>query len=182
MGGHPGPFQGRPLLCESLHGRAQRGLRRRALRHYYFRDFWRAGTGMLTALRVLAALGGQDWPLSQLTSGYTRYVASGEINCHVDDVPAKLDEVEAAWTRPGVGTGLLGGLSVTLGDGCWFNLRPPAPSLWAASTLKHPAETRWMPSAAKSLQLSGADRDEASPEHLLALGPASRGRDGTGSG
>ena len=49
--------------------------------------------GMLTALRVLAALGGQDWPLSQLTGGYTRYVASGEINCHVDDVPAKLDEV-----------------------------------------------------------------------------------------
>ena len=70
--------------------------------HYYFRDFWRAGTGMLTALRVLAALGGQDWPLSELTGGYTRYVASGEINCHVDDVPAKLDEIEA----PGPGPGL----------------------------------------------------------------------------
>ena len=51
---------------------------------------------MLTALRVLAALGGQDWPLSELTGGYTRYVASGEINCHVDDVPARLDEIEAA--------------------------------------------------------------------------------------
>jgi len=101
-GGHPGPFQGRPLLCESLHGRALRGLRRRALRHYYFRDFWRAGTGMLPALRILAALGGQDWPLSQLTGGYTRYVASGEINCHVDDVPARLDEVGAAWTRRGL--------------------------------------------------------------------------------
>ncbi len=48
---------------------------------------------MLTALRVLAALGGQDWLLSQLTGGYTRYVTSGEINCHVDDVHAKLDEV-----------------------------------------------------------------------------------------
>jgi phosphomannomutase len=28
--------------------------------HYYFRDSWRADTGMLTAMHVLAALGGQD--------------------------------------------------------------------------------------------------------------------------
>ena len=28
--------------------------------HYYFRDFWRADTGMLAALHVLAALGEQD--------------------------------------------------------------------------------------------------------------------------
>ena len=28
--------------------------------HYYFRDFWFADTGMLAAMHVLAALGGQD--------------------------------------------------------------------------------------------------------------------------
>ncbi|HET6391299.1 MAG TPA: phosphomannomutase/phosphoglucomutase, partial [Blastococcus sp.] len=33
--------------------------------HYYFRDFWRADTGMLAALHVLAALGEQDLPASQ---------------------------------------------------------------------------------------------------------------------
>jgi phosphomannomutase len=92
--------------------------------HYYFRDFWRADTGMLTALHVLAALGGQDRPLSQLTAGYTRYAASGEINSHVDDVPAKLGEVAAAYTRPGVVTDRLDGLTVNLGGGRWFNLRP----------------------------------------------------------
>ena len=92
--------------------------------HYYFRDFWRADTGMLTALHVLSALGSQDRPLSELTGRYTRYVASGEINSHVEDVPAKLDEVETAWTRPGVSTDRLDGLTVTLGDGRWFNLRP----------------------------------------------------------
>ena len=92
--------------------------------HYYFRDFWRADTGMLTALHVLSALGSQDRPLSELSGGYTRYVASGEINSHVEDVPAKLDEVETAWTRPGVSTDRLDGLTVTLGDGRWFNLRP----------------------------------------------------------
>ncbi|HET8684038.1 MAG TPA: phosphomannomutase/phosphoglucomutase, partial [Micromonosporaceae bacterium] len=34
--------------------------------HYYFRDFWFADSGMLAALHVLAALGGQDRPLSEL--------------------------------------------------------------------------------------------------------------------
>jgi phosphomannomutase len=92
--------------------------------HYYFRDFWRADTGMLTALHVLAALGGQDRPLSELTAEYSRYVASGEINSHVEDVPGKLDEVEAAYARPGVATDRLDGLTVNLGDGRWFNLRP----------------------------------------------------------
>jgi phosphomannomutase len=92
--------------------------------HYYFREFWRADTGMLAALHVLAALGSQPGPLSELTSRYVRYVASGEINTKVDDVPATLDAVEAAWKRPGVTTDRLDGLTVDLGDGRWFNFRP----------------------------------------------------------
>ena len=92
--------------------------------HYYFRDFWRAGTGMLAALHVLSAVGSQPRPLSELTSRDARYVASGEINTKVDDVPATLDAVEAAWKRPGVTTDRLDGLTVDLGDGRWFNFRP----------------------------------------------------------
>jgi phosphomannomutase len=92
--------------------------------HYYFREFWRADTGMLAALHVLAALASQHQPLSELTSGYTRYIASGEINTKVDDVPATLDAVEAAWRRPGITTDRLDGLTVNLGDGRWFNFRP----------------------------------------------------------
>src|SRR5699024_492282 len=53
--------------------------------HYYFRDFWRADSGMLAALHVLAALGGQQAALSELMADYSRYVASGEINSTVDD-------------------------------------------------------------------------------------------------
>ena len=56
--------------------------------HYYFRDFWCADTGMLAALHVLAALGEQDEPLSELAAEYERYVASGEINSRVDDQAA----------------------------------------------------------------------------------------------
>ena len=92
--------------------------------HYYFREFWRADTGMLAALHVLAALGGQPRPLSELTAAYMRYVASGEINTTVADVPSKLDQIEAAWKRPGVSTDRLDGLTVDLGDGRWFNFRP----------------------------------------------------------
>ena len=56
--------------------------------HYYFRDFFFADTGMLAALHVLAALGGQPHPLSALADQYQPYVASGEINSRVADVAA----------------------------------------------------------------------------------------------
>src|SRR5688572_6767577 len=45
--------------------------------HYYFRDFWRADTGMLAALHVLSALAEQQLPLSQFAAQFERYVASG---------------------------------------------------------------------------------------------------------
>jgi phosphomannomutase len=93
--------------------------------HYYFRDFWRADTGMLAALHVLAALGGQDRPLSQLTAEYNRYAASGEINSTVDDQLAKMAEVQDAFAgQPGVEVDELDGLTVNLPDRSWFNLRP----------------------------------------------------------
>ncbi|GAA0423940.1 phosphomannomutase/phosphoglucomutase [Streptomyces luteireticuli] len=93
--------------------------------HYYFRDFWNADTGMLAALHVLAALGEQDLPLSELVSSFTRYEASGEINSEVSDIPTKLDEVEAAYQQfDGVATDRLDGLTVILNAGRWFNLRP----------------------------------------------------------
>ncbi|MBE8517453.1 phosphomannomutase/phosphoglucomutase [Amycolatopsis sp. H6(2020)] len=93
--------------------------------HYYFRDFWRADTGMLAALHVLAALGEQTGPLSELTSAYSRYAASGEINSTVDDQVAKMMAVKDTFgTRSGVELDELDGLTVQLPGGAWFNLRP----------------------------------------------------------
>jgi len=89
--------------------------------HYYFRDFWFADTGMLAAMHVLAALGGQDRPLSELGAEYERYSASGEINSTVADVKAKVAEVRAAF--PAAEFDELDGMTVTLPDGAWFNLR-----------------------------------------------------------
>ncbi len=93
--------------------------------HYYFRDFWRADTGMLAALHMLAALGEQDGPLSELTSAYSRYAASGEINSTVGDQAGRMAAVKEAFAgRDGVRSDEMDGLTVELPDGGWFNIRP----------------------------------------------------------
>ena len=92
--------------------------------HFYFRDFWYADSGMLAALHVLAALGEQDAPLSDILAGYGRYVATGEINSEVADQAGATARVRAEFaSRPGVTSDELDGLTIT-GDGWWFNLRP----------------------------------------------------------
>ena len=92
--------------------------------HYYFRDFWRADTGMLAALHVLAALGEQPRPLSELMAAYTRYAASGEINSEVADQAGRLDAIRAAFaSRPDAEVDELDGLTIS-GPAWWFNVRP----------------------------------------------------------
>ncbi|WP_298758143.1 phosphomannomutase/phosphoglucomutase [uncultured Nocardioides sp.] len=92
--------------------------------HFYFRDFWRADSGMLAALHALAALAGADVTLSELLAAYERYPMSGEINSEVEDQAAVMDALEAEFAgREGVTTDRLDGLSVTHAD--WtFNVRP----------------------------------------------------------
>jgi phosphomannomutase len=91
--------------------------------HFYFRDFWRADSGMLAALHTLAALAATDQPLSDLLDRYTRYCLSGEINSTVTDTAAALAAVEAAYAgTPGATADHLDGLTVTTDD-WWFNVR-----------------------------------------------------------
>jgi phosphomannomutase len=91
--------------------------------HYYFRDFWGADSGMLAGLHVLAALGEQSRPLSELMSEYQCYAASGEMNFRVDDAPACVDAVVKSFESQSVSLDHLDGVTVDLGDGAWFNLR-----------------------------------------------------------
>jgi phosphomannomutase len=92
--------------------------------HFYFRDFWRADSGMLAALHALAALAGAEGTLSELLAAYERYPMSGEINSEVGDQAAVMDALEAEYAgRDGVTTDRLDGLSVSHAD--WtFNVRP----------------------------------------------------------
>ena len=91
--------------------------------HFYFRDFWRADSGMLAALHTLAALAGSDQPLSELLDDYQRYVLSGEVNSEVSDAVAVVAAVEAAYAElPGASVDHLDGLTVATDD-WWFNVR-----------------------------------------------------------
>ncbi len=93
--------------------------------HYYFRDFWKADSGMLAALHVLAALGEQGGTISALMADYERYAASGEINSTVRDQAERTAAVKSAFVaRDGVEFDEMDGLTVRLPDRSWFNLRP----------------------------------------------------------
>ncbi|SDH05433.1 phosphomannomutase/phosphoglucomutase [Pseudonocardia oroxyli] len=91
--------------------------------HYYFADFYKADTGMLAALHVLAALGEQEGSLSELVASYAPYAASGEINSTVADVQAVLVRLRM-WARSRGGVvDELDGVTIDLGAGRWFNVR-----------------------------------------------------------
>ncbi len=93
--------------------------------HFYFRDFWRADSGMLAALHAIAALGQAPagTTMSGLLAPYCRYVSSGEINTEVADPQAVTASIRAAYYGPDVRIDTLDGLTVET-DSWWFNVRP----------------------------------------------------------
>lgn len=91
--------------------------------HFYFRDFWKADSGMLAALHAIAALGETETTLSKLLSSFNRYHSSGEINSTVADAKAAMSHVEKMYVKKdGVEVDHLDGLTIN-GDTWWFNLR-----------------------------------------------------------
>jgi phosphomannomutase len=78
---------------------------------------------MLAALHVLAALGEQDRPLSELMESYEAYAASGEINSTVADAAERTAAVVDLFADRAVSVDRLDGVTVELADGAWFNLR-----------------------------------------------------------
>jgi len=93
--------------------------------HFYFRDFWRADSGMLAALHVLSSLAGTppETTLSQMLEPYSRYVLSGEINTEVADQAAAMSAVREHFAGRDVTFSDLDGLSVD-GGTWWVNVRP----------------------------------------------------------
>ncbi len=89
--------------------------------HYYFRDNFRADSGLIASLVALEALSRHPAGLSDLVSSLDRYAASGELNTAVNDAVAVIEQVAAAY--PNARQDRLDGLTVDLGD-WWFNLRP----------------------------------------------------------
>ncbi len=91
--------------------------------HYYFRDNYRADSGIITAMIVLELLCGASVPLSELARPFNRYAASGEINTRVDSPAATVAAIAARLASEGVDVDLLDGLTADYGT-WWFNLRP----------------------------------------------------------
>jgi len=89
--------------------------------HYYFRENFRADSGLIAAMHVLEQRCRAGAPLSELRKPFDRYADSGEINTKVDDAPAVIERVAASF--PDADQDRLDGLTVDLGD-WWFNLRP----------------------------------------------------------
>ena len=89
--------------------------------HYYFRDNFRADSGLIAALVVLEAISRHPAGLADLVSDLDRYAASGELNTVVEDAAAVIERVATAYAD--ADQDRLDGLTVNLGD-WWFNLRP----------------------------------------------------------
>jgi len=89
--------------------------------HYYFRDNYRADSGLIAAVVILAAMSAADAPLHEIVAPLRRYRASGEINSRVEDTSVVIDKVAAVYSD--LAQDRFDGLTVDAGD-WWFNLRP----------------------------------------------------------
>jgi phosphomannomutase len=94
--------------------------------HYYFRDNFRADSGIIAAMTVLELVSVSGQPLSSLRKPYERYADSGEINTVVPDPLGVIEAVAAHYA--GSAQDRLDGLTVDVAsdpdDLWWFNLRP----------------------------------------------------------
>lgn len=95
--------------------------------HYYFTEFFNADSGILAAMHVLAALGGQEKPLSEMMARYNRYAASGELNSRLANAEAQQERTNAvldAFADRTESVDRLDGVTVELtGTPAWFNVR-----------------------------------------------------------
>lgn len=91
--------------------------------HYYYRDNFRADSGIITALLVLELLSLSDQPLSELLAPFQRYSDSGEINSEVTNPAATVEAIAAHESAQKASIDRLDGLTVDHGE-WWYNLRP----------------------------------------------------------
>jgi phosphomannomutase len=91
--------------------------------HYYYRDNYRADSGIITAFIVLELMSKSDLPLSEIARPFQRYADSGEINTQVRDPKRTVERARAKLESEGVAVDQLDGLTADYGT-WWFNLRP----------------------------------------------------------
>jgi phosphomannomutase len=89
--------------------------------HYYFRDNYRADSGLIAAIVALGDLSSADEPLSTLLAPFRKYFDSGEINSKVEDQHGRIERIAADLSDGRQDR--LDGLTVEYDD-WWCNVRP----------------------------------------------------------
>jgi phosphomannomutase len=89
--------------------------------HYYFRENYRADSGLIAAVVAMGELSGSGRALSELLAPLRRYSASGEINSVVDDQQARIEAIADHFADGRQDR--LDGLTVEFDD-WWCNVRP----------------------------------------------------------
>jgi phosphomannomutase len=89
--------------------------------HYYFRDNYRADSGLIASMVILGEMARTGKTLSELRAPFERYASSGEINTEVDDIPAVIARIADRFADHSQDR--LDGLTVDCGS-WWFNVRP----------------------------------------------------------
>ena len=89
--------------------------------HYYFRDNYRADSGLIAALLVMQEMSAKGISLSSLRKDFGSYYSTGEINFRVDNPTDVIERISDTFSEHE--HDYLDGLTVN-GDKWWFNLRP----------------------------------------------------------
>jgi phosphomannomutase len=89
--------------------------------HFYFRDNWFADSGMIALLQCLEVFSEAGKPVSQVIAPIDTRFRSGEINSHVRDIPAKMQELEARYADADIDH--LDGVTISY-PAWWMNVRP----------------------------------------------------------
>ena len=92
--------------------------------HYYYRENYRADSGIITSLIVAEIVSKENKPLSELLDEFRKYHTIEETSVEVKDKDAKLKEIELIYSKQNPKKVLkLDGITVEF-ENFWFNVRP----------------------------------------------------------
>jgi phosphomannomutase len=89
--------------------------------HFYFRDNWYADSGMVAFLQCLEVFSEADEPVSTVIAPIDTRFRSGEINSHVPDITAKLEQIKRHYADAAID--YLDGITISYPH-WWMNVRP----------------------------------------------------------
>lgn len=120
---------GTPVICRVGHAPIKQKTREvnapfggEASGHFFFRDNWFADSGLIGAVIGLYVAGLSGKKLSELREQYTHYAAIPETNFEVEDKQGAMDRIAKEYAQYAVD--LMDGVTVTIDDKTWFNVRP----------------------------------------------------------